>query len=175
VVFVESGSGGLEVPSICETVASDGPEFGELEMAFVEFKDKASDGLVFREVNPVPDTAWDDADFIRTDEELAKLGLDIEDPVLRDDEEIAVRRIESRIRVHGFARSVNKYAESGLHGGIASPRDKMKRVDPVNCLVEVEGIPSELIGNLVEVFPERRGRWEGSGVDWFERKMGGGR
>ena len=41
-VFVETGDWGLEVARVGETVGADGTEFGELEVALVEFEDVAA-------------------------------------------------------------------------------------------------------------------------------------
>ena len=41
VIFCEGGDWGLEVARVRETVGSDGPKFGEIEVALVQFEDVA--------------------------------------------------------------------------------------------------------------------------------------
>lgn len=53
--------------------------------------------------------------------------------------------------VHGFSSCEYEHSEALLHGGIACPRDQVQRMYPVDGLVEIEGVPPQLIGNLMEL------------------------
>ena len=65
------------------------------------------------------------------------------------DEEIAVCAIEGFAGVHVFAGSEDEVTDSCLHGRISSTSHQMQAMDPVYSLVQVEGIPSNLIRNLL--------------------------
>ena len=78
-------------------------------MALVQLEDVASYGTV-GENDLVPNASRDDADLVGANEERAQLRLDVENPVLRDDEEVTVGGIEGRTRVHGFAGSIDEDA-----------------------------------------------------------------
>lgn len=98
-LVVEGSDGRLEVARIGETVRADGPEFGKLVVALIQLTDIASYGargegytvsnrgltIKNRDImeESLPDTAGNDADLIRTQENPTQLRLDIQHTVLR--------------------------------------------------------------------------------------------
>ena len=98
----------------------------------------------------VADPAGDHADLVGADKKRSELGTDVEHTMLQDDEEVAVCAVEGRVHVHGLPRREDEDTETGLHGGVSGAGDKVEGMHPVNRLVEIEGIPAELIGDLVE-------------------------
>jgi hypothetical protein len=149
-VLVKGGDGGLEVARVGEAVGPNGAEFGELEMPLVQLEDVAAHGAVW-ERDAISDAARDYADFVGAHEQAAQLGLDVEDAVLGHDEEVAVGGIKRFVGGHVFARSVNEVAHASLGGGVTVASDQVQRVDPVDCLVEVEGVPAQLVGDEVDL------------------------
>jgi hypothetical protein len=79
--------------------------------------------------------------------------LDVEDAVLRDDEEVAVGGVEGFVLGHVFARRVDEISHACLGGGVAVACDEVQGVHPVYCLIQVEGVPSELVWDEVDLFP----------------------
>ena len=121
-------------------------------MAFVQLEDVASHRSL-REGDAVSDATWDDADLVGADEQATQLRLDVEYAVLRDDEEVTVCRVEGFVRSHVFAGGVDEVANSRLHGWVTRAGDEVQRVHPVHCLVEVEGVPSQLVWNEMNLLP----------------------
>lgn len=140
-VFVKVCDGDLKVAFVRKTVAADGAEVGQVEVALVEFQCVAAHGAVGKG-NAVTDAARDDGNLVGPDEEFAQLGLDVEDAVLGDDEQVAVGGVEGFMRVHVFTGGEDVIADALFHGGIAGAGDKAERMHPVHRLVQVEGIPS---------------------------------
>lgn len=110
-------------------------------MALVELEDVAS-YWALGEGDAVSDASRDHADLVGADDEAAEFGLDVEDAVLRDDEEVAVAGVEGFILLHVFASCVDEVAYTRLCGGITIAGDEVKGMDPVYGLVEIEGVPS---------------------------------
>lgn len=105
----------LEVSGIGEAVGSNGAQLGKLVVALVELADVASHWTcrqsntvstvtfvvsengwwaVFLRVIFLPDTPRDDTDLIRTNHQSAQLGLDVQNTVLRDNQEVPISRVE---------------------------------------------------------------------------------
>lgn len=141
----------LEVAGVGQAIRSDGTEIREREVALVQLEDVAADGAG-GELNAVLDAAGDDADFVWADEEVAEFGADVEDAVLGDDEEVAVGGGEGLVGGHAGAGGVDEDAEALLGGWVAGAGDEVEGVDPVDGVVEVEGVPSELVGDVVDLF-----------------------
>jgi hypothetical protein len=110
-------------------------------MAFIQFENVASHGAI-RKSNTVSYAPWNNTDLIGPHDEAPELGLDIENAMLRDNEEIAVRRVECFILFHVLPRSVDEVTYTSLGCGIAIAGDQVQRMYPVNCLIEVEWVPS---------------------------------
>ena len=150
-ILVEGGDGDLEVARVGQPVGADGAQLRQREVPLVELEDVAADGAV-GQLDAVLDAAGDDCDFVWADEEVAELCADVEDAVLGDDEEVAVGGGEGLVGRHAGARGVDEDAEALLHGGVACAGDEVEGVDPVDGVVEVEGVPSELVGDVVDFF-----------------------
>lgn len=150
-VLVEAGDGHLEVARVGEAVCADGPQLGEGEVALVELEGVAA-GRAGGEVDLVFDAAGDDCDLEGPDEEPAVFCADVEGALLRDDEEVAVGRVESRLGVHAAARGVDVHADALLQGRVARAGDEAHAGDkvPFLGLVMVKGVPAELVGDVLE-------------------------
>lgn len=105
----------------------------------------------FWKLDTVSDATRDDADLVRPDQNPAELCLYIQHAVLKDDKEVAVGRVERLVWIHVLARGEDVDAQAALHSGVARAGDQMERVHPVDRLVKIEGVPAELIGNLVDL------------------------
>ena len=92
-----------------------------------------------------------DANLVGPDEKASELGPYIEDPVLENDQEVTVSRVEGGVRIHGFSCSEDEHAETLLHGRVTGSSDKVQGVHPVHRLIEVEGVPSKLIWYVMEI------------------------
>ena len=118
-------------------------------MALIKLEDIATDGAV-RQGDVVTDATGDDAYFVGPDEELTELCANFQDTVLEHDQEVAIGTIKCRVWIHGLASGEYKHPQACFHCGVSSTGDKMQRVDPVNCFVHIEGVPAQLVGNLME-------------------------
>ena len=98
----------------------------------------------------VADAAGNHTDLIRTNENRTEFGTDVEDTMLEDNEEVAVCTIEGRVCIHRFTGCEDEDPKTRLHGRISSAGDQVEGMHPVRGLIEVKGIPAELVGNLVE-------------------------
>lgn len=119
-------------------------------MPLVEFEDVAS-YWALRESDAVADATGDDADLVGSDEETSELGLDIQDTVLRHDEEVSVRGVEGGTFIHVPACGEDVVSHSCLHGRIAGTGHEVQRMHPVYGLVDVEGIPSQLVWYVIDL------------------------
>ena len=150
-------------------------------MALVKLEDIAPYETV-RETDTVADTAWDNGNFIRPHQEMTKLGLNVKNTVLWNDEEIAIGGVKSFMGIHGFAGSEDEYADARFHCRITSAGNQVKRMYPIYGLVQVEGVPSKLIWNLMQLsafwigivcsrFSRFEGRVSSSGKDAVEPRL----
>lgn len=119
-------------------------------MALIQLEDVAAHGPA-GEGDTVADATRDDADFVGPHEEAAELGLDVEDAVLQDDEEVAVCRVKGLVGIHVLSGGEDEDANARLERRVACARDEAERVDPVDRLVEVKGVPAQLVGYLVDL------------------------
>lgn len=147
-VLVESSNWSLEIACVGEAVGTDWAETWELEVALVELENITTDWAVWKS-NTVTDTTWDDSNLVWTEEDVTELGLDVENTVLENDEEVTVGRVEGLV-AHVLACREDDDAQSGLHCWGASTTKVFERVDPVLGLIHIEWIPAELVWNLVE-------------------------
>lgn len=124
--------------------------------------------------NVVANSSRNDANFIGPDEETSKLGPYVEDSVLENDQEIAVGRVEGGMGIHGFPSGEDEHAETLLHGRVARSGDKVQGVHPVHRLVEIEGVPSKLVWNVMELGRVRARvvRCRLSRLEWRVRSSG---
>jgi hypothetical protein len=94
--------------------------------------------------------------------------------MLRDDQKVAVCTVEGFMVVHVLSSCKYVDANACFHAWISSPCDQMKAVDPVHRLVQIEGVPSELVRDLMDLL-SWLGLWvciEGSVFSWFKVRMG---
>lgn len=148
-VFVESSHGDLEVTRVRETVRSNGTEVGEFEVALVKLKDITANRALWQ-INSVTNAARDDANLIGPNEKFALLGLDVEDAVLEDNEEVAVGAVKCLVFRHALARCEDIHAYSVFHRWVAGAGDEVEAVNPVDGFIQVKGVPAELVGDLVD-------------------------
>lgn len=149
-VLVKVGHRCLEISRISQTVGSDWPEFWESKVSLVQFKDVSTNRTLW-ELNTVSDASWDNADLIRPHEKSSELGSYIQRSMLRDDQEVTICTVEGFMVVHVLPSCVNIDANACFHAWISSSSNQMEAMDPIYRLVQVEGIPSELIGDLMDL------------------------
>lgn len=142
----------MEVARVGERIGTNGTQLRQLEVALVQLEDVASHRSV-RERDAISDAAWDDADLVGADEQATQLRLDVEYAVLWDDEEVAVCRIEGFVCSHVFSGSVDEVTNPRFHSWVTRAGDEVQRVHPVHCLVEVKGVPPQLVGDEVDLLP----------------------
>lgn len=88
---------------------------------------------------------------------LPELGLDIEAPLLGEDEEVAVV-VAERAVAHRGVRGVDVHREALAEGGVAVAGDRLQAGDEVRLLVlwrDVERMPCQLGGAEVDLGVER--------------------
>lgn len=171
-ILIKVGHRCLEVSRVSQAVGSDWPEFRECEVSLIQFKDITSDWTLW-EIDTVSDSSWDDTDLIWPHEDSSELGSDFQRSMLRDDQEVTVCTVEGLMCIHVLSGCVYVDADTRFHAWISSSSNQMKAVDPVYCLVQIEGIPSELIGNLMDLLSWLIFRVciESGVFSWFEIRM----
>ncbi|KAG9954756.1 homogentisate 1,2-dioxygenase, partial [Aureobasidium melanogenum] len=134
-----------------------------------QFKNITSD-WAFWKFDAVPDASGDNADFIWSYEQSTKLGPNVQHSMLGHDQKVAVCAVESFMSIHVFSSGEYIDSDARLHAWVASSSDQMEAVDPVYRLVKIKGIPSELIGNLMDLLSwlVLRVRVECSVFSWFK-------
>jgi hypothetical protein len=146
----------LKVSGVGQAVGTDRPKFWKDKVTLVQLKDVAPNWALGN-VDTVLDAPWDDNNLIRPDKQVAQLSSDIQHAMLRHDEHVAVRRVYGRVGIHVAPSSEDKDAYSSLHGRVTGTGDLPHTTYPVNILVDVKGIPSQLIRDLGKfgIFPMR--------------------
>lgn len=119
-------------------------------MALIQLEDVTTYGPLWQ-VDPIADTSRDDTNFIGANKQLAQLSLNIKYAMLWYDKEIAICTVKGLVIIHVLSRSVDEHPNSILHGRIPRARYQMEAVDPVNGFVQIERIPSQLIGYLMNL------------------------
>jgi len=172
-VLVEVGYRCLEVSRVSQTVGTDWPEFGEGKVSLIQFKDVTPNWTLWQ-FDTISDSSWDDADLIWPHEESAELCSDVQRSMLRDDQEVAVCTVEGFMIVHVLSSCVYVNAHTCFHAWVSSSSNQVEAMNPIYRLVQIEGIPSELIGDLMDLLT-----WlvlwvcvEGSVFSWFKARMG---
>jgi hypothetical protein len=66
------------------------------------------------------------ADFVGAHDEAAEFGLNVEDAVLGNDEEVAVGGVEGFVLLHIFSCRVDEVSYAGFGGGITITGDQMQ-------------------------------------------------
>lgn len=121
----------------------------------------------------VLDASGDHTDLHGSHQQPAQLGANIQHAVLRYDEKVAVCRVEGRIGVHGLPCRVDVHAYPLLHGRVSGPGHEAQTRDEVGLFVMVEGVPSQLVGDKLELgWTVRLVRCERSArvlVEWWVR------
>lgn len=152
-VLIERRLGDLEVARIGQTEGSQRTEIWEREVALEEFERVATHGTL-GERHVVADPTRNDAYLLWPDEEVTQLGPDIQDALLEDDEEVAVRREVSRPRVHGLSSGEYEEAHPRPRGRIPCSSKQVHRVDPIQALVEIKRAPTDLCRRIIELLAE---------------------
>jgi hypothetical protein len=117
-------------------------------VALVQLEDVAANGPGW-ESDSVADATRDNDYFVGAGEDVTELGLDVEDAVLEDDQEIAIGGIEGFV-AHILTGGKYENTQAGFHGWVSSAAEVSERVHPVACLVHVKRVPAKLVRNLVE-------------------------
>lgn len=69
--------------------------------------------------------------------------------MLEDDEEVAIGGVEGFV-AHVLAGGKYENAQAGFHSWVTGAAEMFEGVYPVFCLIHIEWIPPELVGNLVK-------------------------
>lgn len=107
-------------------------------------------GIVNGRARAVPDTARNDADFIRTNYESSQFCLYVQHSVLRNNQEIAISGVKC-LFPHVLSSSIKQDSKTMFQCGVSRASHKMQTMDPVDCGIQVERIPSELVGDMVQL------------------------
>lgn len=146
--------GGLEITGVGEAVGANGAELGELEMALVQLQ-RVAPRRTRRgcKMHLVFHAARDHGNLHGAHEQPAHLGANVQVPLLRDDEHVAVGRVKGRLGAHALAGSVDVDAQAGLHGGVAGTSHQAQTGHEIEVvgLVVVKGIPAQLVGDVVQL------------------------
>ena len=121
-------------------------------MSIVKLQHKASDRLVVYKIDPVSNSTRQHTDFVGADEESAHFCPDIESTALRDNQHITIGVIESSSLVHGAGRAVDVVSNPVLKRRITCSAEQLQTPNPVDTGPGVEGIPSKLIRDIVELW-----------------------
>ena len=151
-VFVKVGHWRLEISRIRKAIGAYRPKLREGEVSLVQLKNVSSHRAL-RKRDAVSNTTRYDTNLVGAYNKAAQLGLNIQHTVLGDDEKVTISRVECFIGLHILSCSVYKVPDSRLHCGVTGTSHQVQRVHPVYRLVEVEGIPSELVWDIVYPLP----------------------
>lgn len=69
--------------------------------------------------------------------------------MLSNDQEVTVSGVKSLV-AHVLAASKHQDTNARLHSRIASAGNQMQAADPVDFLIEIKGVPAQLVGNLTQ-------------------------
>lgn len=70
--------------------------------------------------------------------------------MLSNNQKVPIRRIK-RLVSHILPRRVEKDPQTLLHGRVPRPSHQMETMNPVNCIVQIKGVPSKLVGNMMQL------------------------
>ena len=129
-VLLKACDRGLEVSCIRQTVGADRAQLRQIEVTLIQLQDVASNRLVVCEVYTISNATWNDADLVWSYQQIAKLGLYVQHPVLRHDQEIAISAVECCLLWHGTSRRIDEDSYAAFHGWVASTSNKVQRMDP---------------------------------------------
>lgn len=119
-----------EVTSIRKTVGTERAQFGQFEVCSPDLED-VSTGWSIRKVDTESLAALNDYYLARLHKEWTKLSLDVQAPLLRDDQEVSVRVDEGSL-VHIFVGSVDMGGYTLSEGGITRASNCLKSGDEVD-------------------------------------------
>lgn len=98
-VFGKTCRRNLKVTCISQAIRADGAEFWKLEVTLVELENVSS-YWTMRKGDVVADAAGNHTNLVGTNEDRTEFGTDVEDSMLKNDEEVAVCAIEGRVCIH---------------------------------------------------------------------------
>lgn len=156
-VLVERSNRGLEVSDICKAVGTDRPKLWKCEVVLLVGLQDIAPCRTLRQGDPVADPPRNDSNFVRANEQLAEFRLDIKNPMLGHDQEVAVARAERAVLSHVFACCEDHDTDTTLHGRVACTRYVAESGDPITRVIKIEGVPTHLVWNVVQALRFCRG------------------
>lgn len=124
-VLVKRSQGRLEVARVGEPVGADGAQLREDKVALVQLQGVAARGAR-GEVDGELDAARDDGDLHGPDEQPTLLGADVQDALLRDEQEVSICGVEGVLCVHRLCRGEDVNAQPGLDRGVPGAGDQVQ-------------------------------------------------
>jgi hypothetical protein len=143
----------LEVTWVGQAIRADGSEVRNHKMAFVYFSDVTS-RFSLKNIHRKFYASLNYTDFQGGNSHLSKLSLDQQSSMLRNNQQISIRRIKSLFLHIGIA-SIDHDSKTILHGGPSSSTHCNDTFNEVNFFLfrrELNGLPSELLRGNVKLW-----------------------
>lgn len=109
-VLNKRGDGRLKVSRVGEPIRPNGPELGKRKVSLVQLRRVTSDWAV-RKRDTIANPTRNDTNLIGANQQAAQLGLNVEDAVLEDNQQVAIGGVEC-LSAHVFASSEDEDAEA---------------------------------------------------------------
>lgn len=151
-LLVVRGNRRQKVPGISKSISTQRAQLRQFEPTSPDFENVSTNRLIVDQTHAESQTTLNDNELTGLDKKRSKFGLDIQSPLLRNDEKFAVRVHKGFLRHAGIC-GVNVGRQTFKKRGIARAGDSLETGNEVDLSIlfvcDVEGVPGQLGGRDV--------------------------